>query len=96
MAFTEDLSAFFNPAEFADCATLAGRLVHGIFDRAYQVADAGSPGVYNLGPAFVLASSAVPSSPVGSALVVQNIRYTVQEAQPDGTGITTLLLQAAA
>jgi len=94
MAFTEDFTVFLNTADFAVTGTLNGVSVNGIFDRAFEVATAGV-GFASSNPGFQLSSSDVPASPVGKTLVVNSTSYTVVEAHPDGTGMTTLLLEAA-
>lgn len=92
MPFPEDLSPFFNPAEFGSNATLAGVAVAGIFDAAYQMADVGT-GMASTAPVYTLATSAVPASPVGTTLVVNAVIYTVAAHEPDGTGVSRLLLE---
>lgn len=92
MPFAEDLSAFFSPAEFAVTVTLAGVAVTGIFDAAYQLADVGT-GMAGTAPVLTLPTSAVPPSPVGAAVVVNAVTYTVAAHEPDGTGVSRLLLE---
>ena len=96
MAFAEDLSVFFNPAEFADPATLGGVAVQGIFDKAYQFADVGGSGMAATQPVYTLATSAVPANPVGTTLVVGGVSYSVAAHEPDGTGVSLLLLERTA
>lgn len=100
--FPEDLSVFFNPAEFAQPAWLAGARVTGLFDNAYASADAGPFGMASTAPAFTLTSAQVPANVVGSVLTVgaeefgpESVQYTVVEHQSDGTGVSTLYLQKA-
>ena len=92
MAFAEDMSVFFNPAEFASAATLAGVAVRGIFDSAYELEDLGG-GFAASGPAFTLASSDVPAVVAGVSLVVGGVTYKVVEPMPNGTGVTVLRLR---
>lgn len=92
MPFTEDLSVFFNTAEFAVNATLNGVAVVGIFDNAYELEDMGG-GVSASGPAFTLPSSFVPSPVIGLPLVIGSATYKVVEPMPDGSGITKLRLR---
>ena len=96
MAFAEDLSVFFNPAEFADSATLGGVAVQGIFDKAYQFADVCGSGMASTQPVYTLATSAVPANPVGTTLVVGGVSYSVAAHEPDGTGMSLLLLERTA
>lgn len=93
MAFAEDLSVFFNTAEFAVQATLAGAAVRGIFDNAYQV-DEFTGGAAGSVPSFMLASSSVPANVIGQALVIGAATWKVVETMPDGTGVTTLRLRS--
>jgi hypothetical protein len=95
MAFAEDLAPFFQAAEFADAATLAGLPVRGIFDRAYAQAEVGFAGMASTQPAFTLASASVPAGVVGAALVHKGTAYAVVDPQPDGTGVSVLFLELA-
>ena len=92
MPLVEDFTAFFNAAEFASPATLAGVAVTGIFDKAYIDLDAGGS-LAGTTPVFTLASSAVPANVAGAALVVGGVTYKVVEPMPDGTGVTMLRLR---
>lgn len=100
MSMVEDTSVFFSTAEFADTATLNGVGVTGIFDNGYEHAGAGLSGMSSSAPLFMLASGLVPAGSVGKAFVVLTGigagNYKVVEAQPDGTGLTVLLLERAA
>ncbi len=103
MAFAEDLSAFFDTDEFAVNATLDGVAVRVIFDRAYQFGDVGGAGMASTQPVATIATSAVPSTVVGKALVVLGsqpgipspLSFTVAANEPDGTGVTQLFLEKA-
>lgn len=92
MAFTEDFTAFFRTAEFADPAMLGGAPVSGIFDADYLMQDLGG-GLAASGPVFMLASADVPDSVAGLPLVVRATTYKVVEPMPDGTGVTVLRLR---
>lgn len=96
MALIEDFSVFFNPAEFADNATLGGVAVRGIFENAYELANVGLSGMAGSSPAFTLQTSAVPANPVGMVLVCSAIGYIVAEHQPNGTGVSVLILERSA
>ena len=87
--FTESLAPFFNTAELATAATLDGVAVSGIFDNAYTDAF----GMASRQPMFTLASSAAAAASQASALVVGGTAYRVTSVQPDGTGVTTLMLE---
>lgn len=93
MAFTEDLSQFFVEADFAQAATLNGVAVTGIFDNSYITGAVGPAGMASTGPIFTLPTADVPASPVGKTLVTGGVTYTVAEHQPDGTGVSALMLE---
>lgn len=97
--FAEDLSVFMSPDEFATTATLNGEPVTGIFDNGYALAAVGSYGMASSTPSYMLPSAQVPANPVGMPMAVDpdgtDARYTVTASEPDGTGITRLLLEVA-
>lgn len=87
--FAEDLSPFFNTAELATQAMLDGAPVTGLFDNAYTEAF----GMASRAPMFTLPSSQAAGVSQTSVLVVCDTTYRVTSAQPDGTGVTTLMLE---
>lgn len=89
MAFSEDLSPFFNATEFADAAIVGGVAVNGIFDAAY----AGPLSMDGSSPILWVKSASVPTVAQGDSVVVGATNYTVAGIEPDGTGITQLRLQ---
>jgi hypothetical protein len=105
MSFTEDLSAFLDVTSgFAINATVLGQPVAGIFDNGHQNALGGF--IESTTPSFMCSSSdiaeyvtgsiAVPNFTAlaqGSALIINDVGYAVTEVHPDGTGMTTLLLE---
>lgn len=88
MAFL-DTSAFF--ADFGVTATVGGASVRGDFNAAHEVAFGlvGGPR-----PVFLAATTDVSSATRGTAVVISGTSYTVAEVQPDGTGMTLLILDA--
>ncbi len=94
--FAEDLTVFFNHAEFADTATLAGLDVVGFFEKAYVV-DASGFGASATRPAFTLAASAVPAAFAGLLLVHDAIDYLVSGIDTHGSdrSVSVLLLELA-
>jgi len=93
--FAEDLSAFFNPAELAEAATLDGVAVTGVFDSAYALGSVGPYGMASTQPTLTLPTASVIADPVGLACVVLGKSYTVAAHEPDGTGVSRLVLEAA-
>lgn len=95
MPFTEDLTPFF--ADFGVPVTIAGgQPVQGIFDNAYQSGGAGAWGIATTQPAVTLATAHVPANPVDQPVLVAGVSYTVVAHQPDGTGLSVLILESAA
>lgn len=82
-------------AVFGDDATLAGGAVRVIFDRPHQLADVGQYGMASTQPSVAMATSQVPADVVGLSLVRLGITYVVAAHEPDGTGMSTLLLETA-
>lgn len=93
--FTEDTTAFFAVAELGDTVTVNGVAVPAMFDNGYSAADVGAVGMASSQPFITLATASVPASPVGMAAVCNGTAYTIAAHEPDGTGISRLLLEAA-
>lgn len=92
---TEDLSTFFSAAEFASAVTLNGVPVTGIFDNANALGSVGPYGMASTQPTLTLPTTSVPANPVGLSAVVGAVTYLVAAHEPDGTGVSRLLLEAA-
>lgn len=63
--------------------------VDGIFDAAYQLADAGQPGVSSSGPAVFLRLEDLPTDPetdTAATVTVGGQLYTQAEVKKDGKG----------
>ena len=91
--FVENHSIFM--ADFGVDATLAGQAVRGIFDNGFSLGDVGMAGMAGTQPVLTLPTASVPASPVGAAAVVNTVSYVVAAHEPDGTGISRLLLERA-
>lgn len=96
----EDWDVFFDPADFADAATWdtqSGELVdlNGIFEEAREVALAGDAvGVSAIYSVLTVASVEVPASAAqGDDLEIANVNYRVADLQPDGSGLTRVILE---
>ena len=79
--------------------TVNGQAVQGIFDNAHAVALGGpfdGMGVSTTQPRLTCATASLPADPAGAAVVVGGASYVVAEHQPDGTGISVLMLRRAA
>lgn len=89
MAFTEDLDAFLSTDDFAVTATLGASTFSVIFDRAHLE----SLGISTTQPVLVAKTSDVSSATRGTSITVNGTAYTVMDNQPDGTGMSTLILE---
>ncbi len=88
MAFVEDLAPFL--ADFGTTATLAGgSTVTGIFD-ASAIDVLGAAGI---GPMFTAKTSQVGALAYGDTLTLSGTGYAVRQNDPDGTGMTRLILE---
>jgi hypothetical protein len=90
MAFIEPIAGFFGTDGFAVTATLNSVAVTGIFDAAYYE-PLGE--VQGRQPMFMLPTASAPSAAHGQTLVIGTTTYKVRGVQPDGTGVTTLILE---
>ena len=97
MAFEEDLLAFLSTDEFAVTANYnSGTSVVGIFNNAHELAPLGMAMQAAARPEFLCRSADLDASPVGKSLIVNGTTYSVAEQQPDGTGMTLLILKRSA
>lgn len=95
--FAEDTSLFFDTTTgFAITATVGGASVAAIFDNASALGGVGALGMATTMPTLTLPTADVPSSPVGVTVVVNSVTYLIAAHEPDGTGISRLLLESAA
>ena len=86
MTFVEDLTAMF--ADFGVTATVNGVSARGIFDKDFL----DTLGIVaNTRPVLLVASTV--SASVGQTVVVNSISYTIAEIQPNGTGLTLLVMK---
>ena len=90
---TEDLAPVF--ADFAVDATVNGQAVRGIFDNGFASAEVGLVGMSSSRPMLTLPTASLSADPVGQTAVVNGISYLVAVHQPDGTGVSTLMLERA-
>ena len=70
-------------------------IVNGIFDNNLLEGDPLScVGVVSAQPRFICATADLPNGAVaGDAITVDGTAYTVRVIQPEGTGVTTLVLE---
>lgn len=89
MAFAEDLAPFL--ADFGVTAVVAGVAVSAIFDaptiNAFGLAA-------DTAPSLTLATDDATGAVVGGSVSIAGTAYTVASIEPDGTGMTTLVLKS--
>jgi len=76
--------------------TVGGSVVSAIFDNGNALGNVGTLGMAGTQPLLTLVSADVPTNPVGSAVLVGAVPYLVAAHEPDGTGLSRLLLESAA
>lgn len=94
--FTEDLTPFFDADGFGISATLDDVDVVGIFDQPYAQSNVGLSGIASDSPTFMLKTADVPSNVEGGLITVKEVDYQVVRHEPDGTGMSTLVLERVA
>lgn len=75
-------------------ALLNGVEVAGMFDNSYHAGDIGI-GMASTQPAFTTLTAHVTGEAVGQLLVIHGASYYVAAHEPDGTGMSLLLLELA-
>jgi hypothetical protein len=84
-----DFSVFFNPEEFAVEAIIRGCVVEGMRSIHTHF----SNGVETQTVSFITTCDAVGEIAQGERLLMEGQCYAVVGMQPDGTGLTTVLLE---
>lgn len=85
---TENLDAFLS--DFAVAATLPSTaVVMGVFDNGADTA----LGMAGSDPSFTGRSTYLDALTYGSTISIGGTSYTVRQVQPDGTGLTRLVLE---
>ncbi len=98
MAFPENLDAFFSTDDFAVSATWTpdgdtSSAITGIFDNEYSDASGGEVDFEASQPTFLVQTADVPDVAQGDQLFVNSRYYRIVNVQPDGTGLTLLILE---
>lgn len=101
MAFSEDLTVFFDTEDFADNATYTRNFyphpsaetttISGVFNDDFVEFD----GVMSSSPVFICAASDVNADPQDDYLTHAGTEYRIREFNPDGSGLILLILEAA-
>ena len=73
----------------------SGSTINGVFAAADGLVDLGGRvGVTSADPGFHCRTSDVSSAAEGDALVTGSVNYSIRDVIDDGTGMTTLMLEA--
>ena len=95
---TSDLDTIFKTDELAQTATYirqgyASAQIPAIFGNEYVVAQgSGEQGVGTSAPTALCKTADVPAAAEGDTLAIGGMTYHILEVQPDGTGVTLLIL----
>lgn len=88
--FAEDLAPFFSDGDFATPAVIGGETVHVIFEQPF--ADPFGAVVDATQPQCWAPSGSVAHVRQGTAVTINGTAYRVDRVEPDGTGISRLVL----
>lgn len=75
--------------------TVGGSVVDAIFDNGNALGNVGLMGMASTQPLLTMATADVTANPVCAAVLVGSAAYLVAAHEPDGTGISRLLLESA-
>lgn len=94
MPFTENLSAFLNVDEFATEAIYDWVVIYGIFNNGYIGVPVGlAVDIESAATTYICKTSDVSCAVHGELITINTIEYRIVGIQPDGTGITVLVLE---
>jgi hypothetical protein len=97
MTFKDDMlsdldETFFDNEEFAVDITYNAGTIQGIFDDEFASAVEGEMGIESTVPQVQVKSADVSSATHGELMTINSVVYKIIGIQPDGTGMTLLLL----
>ncbi len=87
-----DLDEFLNNSEFAKDITYKSATITGIYDNAYAVSALDGDAVETLTPQALVKTSDVTGIVHGDTMTIDAVVYNVISSQPDGTGLTVVIL----
>lgn len=79
----------------SDVVAIGGDIVPALFENGFAFGNVGLIGMASSQPSITLKTSDVPSNPVGTAVTVNATSYLVAAHEPDGTGMSRLMLEVA-
>lgn len=95
----EGLRAFLNSDEFGVDVIVdpdsSRRVIKGVFDNEFLILDQELNAVATTDPNVMVATEDVSDLSQWSLLEIKGVTYTIKEIQPDGTGMSTLMLSKA-
>lgn len=95
----DDLAIFFDADDFGVNASYtpsggSASDVKGIFRNVFFEAEAGgNVGVAMQDPIFICRTADVSSAAEGDAITISGTAYTIRVVEPDGSGVTRLMLE---
>lgn len=89
---TTDLATFLNSDELGDVATYNGNSINVQFFNEYEAAALFELEVEVTKPFCIAKDTDITGIAHGSTITIKSVAYKVIEIQPDGTGLTQLIL----
>lgn len=87
-----DRLMFLQTEDFGMTGTIGTATIYGIFDDSYHAVNEVTGEVATTAPQFTCRTSDVTSVIQGTVITINSIAYKVINIQPDGTGLTVLIL----
>ena len=98
MAFTENLSEFFDTDDFAISAIWIkdgnDQEIIGLFDSPYSRVGLSIPGIQSARTVFTVMEADVSGVAHGQTIRIGAMTYVIRGVEPDGSGTVRLVLQA--
>lgn len=93
--FAEDLLESLSCDDHGVEAIFNCTTIEGILDNAYEDVAAGGPVPFAMShPHFSCRTTDVPGVARGDTLTIGTVIYTIRNIEPDGTGLTVLMLES--
>jgi len=96
MSFTENFAEFLNVSEFASAGTwsVGPTPINLIFDSGYEATQLGLiAGIEGARLTAMVETASVPTIAHGQTIAIGGLIFTIRGIQPDGTGMTLLVLE---
>lgn len=90
----DDRAVFFETEGFGVAVTINAVTFNAIKDQAFQEIDLGSAGMAGTRPLFLARDEDIvaSSAAVDDTVTIASVNYTIVELEPDGTGMTNVIL----